>query len=130
MKSLLEFLKRIYTRLEQWLERRLEAQAKATEPPKETADDLQDGEGEISAPEKKGPILRVMAEPYRMVVSCKNCGFEHELWAVCHVCGAPLCRDEEHCSKRAHDLILDREVICCPTHAWTEYQDEKPNVAY
>ncbi len=52
-----------------------------------------------------------------MWVLCASCGTAHELEAVCHRCGAPLCSDTRHCRLSRYHAQLGQRVVCCATCA-------------
>jgi hypothetical protein len=46
-------------------------------------------------------------------VLCASCGTAHELEAVCHRCGVPLCSDTRHCRLIRYHAQLGQGVVCC-----------------
>ena len=46
-------------------------------------------------------------------VLCASCGTAHELEAVCHRCGVPLCSDTRHCRLTRYHVQLGQRVVCC-----------------
>jgi hypothetical protein len=73
--------------------------------------------GGAPAPAAGKPKLRIPPHKVGIWVQCASCGVVHELEAICHRCGAPLCRDTQHCRLSRYDSALARSVIYCPNCA-------------
>lgn len=61
------------------------------------------------------PRARLRAHPpgTGLWVLCASCGTAHELEAVCHRCGVPLCSDTRHCRLSRYHAQLGQRVVCC-----------------
>lgn len=100
MDGLLDWIRRVAGRLAAWL------QGVSSSPEvKESGPAEEEPEQEES--------LRVVAGDLGIFVHCASCGIYHELSAVCHVCGAPLCTDEENCRLFGKDEDMDQVAVYC-----------------
>jgi len=67
--------------------------------------------------EEKGqykPVLRLGGDELGIFVSCAVCAVTHELEAVCHSCGVPLCSDTHNCRKSHYVPELGENAVVCP----------------
>ena len=96
MKTLLEWISRTISRFAAWL-------ARVTASPVAPVEEEEQPE---QAP-------RVVAGEVGIFVQCASCGMYHELEAVCHVCGAPLCQDTGNCRLIRTDAVLDQTAVFC-----------------
>ena len=64
--------------------------------------------------EEDRPALRLGGEELGIFVSCAVCAVPHELEAVCHSCGSPLCSDTLNCRKSRFVPELGGHAVVCP----------------
>lgn len=70
----------------------------------------------LPAPEAPA-VQRLQSGYVGTLVTCASCGIVHELEAVCHICGAPLCWDDLNCRIIKTDAELELLAVYCPTCA-------------
>lgn len=67
-----------------------------------------------SGPAPVGQTLRLEKSQTSFLVMCASCTSLHELDAVCHRCGAPLCKDTRNCRLSMRLPGLGGSVFVCP----------------